>query len=234
VLKRKLLPLAIVLTGIVLALWAWQGINKKVVDLQRTVKVPVAARNIDTYSKIAKEDLQETDVPRTTLDSYTAIKTEEIIGKIALAPLYQGKPIDRRSLTLPESGAGNFYVVGINVDPARTAGVSPGDMVDVYKLPQQAATNKKDALVPVLLADNVRVLKICDDKGVAINEIKDEKTESQGIGTAQQVVTKAATSAAPRRSAAIVYLAVRPEHVQAVIEGSQPKSTLLALAKRPE
>jgi pilus assembly protein CpaB len=216
---KKLPHVLAVAVGLTVALFAWSHVSRQVTEARQAVTVPVPARDVDAYTSVGKEDLVPANVPLVSVDSYTVMKPEEVVNKITLSPLYRGKPIDRRSLAGPDSDAGNYQVVGINVDPARAAGVRPGDLVDVYWLPPERGGWTPEGGTS-LVAGGVRVLKVCDEKGNPVEEPG---------GAVQQAVTGAV---APRRGAAIVYLAVRPEDVARVIGGSAPKSASIALARR--
>lgn len=216
---KKLPHVLAVAVGLTVAFFAWSHVNRQVTAAKQAVTVPVPARDVDAYTVIKKEDMAPVNIPSTAVDDYTVLKLDEAVNKVTLSPLYRGKPIDRRSLADPDSNAGNYQVVGINVDPARAAGVRPGDLVDVYWLPPERGGWTPDGGTS-LVAKGVRVLKVCDEKGNPVEEPG---------GAIQQAVTGAV---APRRGVAIVYLAVRPEDVARVIGGAAPKSASIALARR--
>lgn len=215
---RKVPAVLAVLAGIASAVFAWNAVNEKVARATQTATVVVAARDIDAYGLIEKGSLALREVPATAVDKFTARKVEEVAGKVALAPLYKDKPVDVRLLAEPSDDAAGFQVVGVNVDPARAAGVRPGDLVDVYWL-----SVDQSAWVPgngaTLVASAVRVLKVCDERGNPITE----------GGLLQQA---ASGGAAFGKGPSIVYLAVRPEDVPRVIGGAAPKSAFIALARR--
>lgn len=218
ILKKLPHVLAIIL-GLAAALIAWSQVNRQVTEARQTVTVVALNKDLDAYTAIKIEDLTPVSLPTAAVDNYAATKPEEVAGKIALAPLFKGKPVDKRSLADPGSSAGNYQVIGINVDPARAAGVRAGDIVDVYwLLPERGGWTPENATYKV--AGGVRVLKVCDEKGIPLEEPG---------GPVQQTFVGTVT---PKKSASIVYLAVRPEDVPRVIGGSAPKSASIALAKR--
>ena len=217
---RKAPAILAVLAGVASAVFAWRAVNEKVARATQTVSVVVAARDVEAYTLLDRSVLTYREVPAAAADGFTVQKAEAAVGKVALAPLYKDKPIDMRFLAEPSDDAAGFQVVGVNVDPARAAGVKPGDLVDVYWL-----TPDQGAWVPgsgaTLVARAVRVLKVCDDRGNPLAE-----------GNLLQQAASAG-SAAFGKGPSIVYLAVRAEDVPRVIGGAAPKSASVALARRP-
>ncbi|NPV89596.1 MAG: hypothetical protein HPY50_02315 [Firmicutes bacterium] len=214
-----------VIIALIVGVYGWLSINKRVAEASKTVSIPVLARNIDPYSKINREDLTTINVSASIVDANTAANAEELVNKVTIAPIYKDKPIDKRLLVTQDSSAGNYYVVGVNVDPTRSAGVQPGDLVNVYWI-QQSNTQNGQQLNNVLMAAGVRVLKVCDDKGQPI----DTKPSAGNTGVQGAMSSVVATTAKPP---SIVYLAVKPEEASRVVGGASPKNVNLALVKIP-
>lgn len=216
----KRLPLYIaVLAGITVALFAWYNLNKQVRQTQTTVKIVVPKEDIEAYSVLSPEKLTAKEVLRLSVDKYTAQEIGDASGMLTTAPLYAGKSVDTRYLAKPNEDVGSYQVVGVNIDAARAAGVKTGDIVDVYWLnPEQIAW--APAQTSQLIANNVRVLRVCDDRGQAITE--KTKTIQASVGS---VVT-------PIQVPRIVYLLVKPEDVPLIIGGSATKSASIALARK--
>lgn len=207
------------MVGLVVAACAWSALQRWVMAMSETVTVVVPKRDLEAYSVIRASDLVFKDVPSTVVDGFVVRKADEAAGKIATAPLYAGKLIDRRVLAEPFQGIGRWQVVGVNVSAARCAGVRAGDIVDVYWLrPEQGAWAPSQA--SLLVARDARVLKVCDERG-------------QEIGDSPPVVQQAVGAVAPAgREPRVVYLLVRPEDVPCVIGGAAEKSAFIALARK--
>ncbi len=217
--RRWPLYLAI-LAGVAVALFSWFTLNKQIQRTQTTVSVVVPKEDIDAFAIISPDELVIKEVLSISADKYTARKIHEVAGMLTTAPLYAGKPVDVRYLEEPSEDTGNYHVVGVNIDAARAAGVKAGDVVDVYWLkPEQGAWAPAQA--SQLIAANVRVLRVCDERGQPIME--EAKTLQSAVGGV----------VAPSREPKIVYLAVRPEDVPLIIGGSAAKSTSIALVRKP-
>lgn len=213
---RFLIEALAIVIGIALAIYAYTSLNNKVAETNKTVQVPVLNKDVDAYAKITQNDVVMVEFPSLSLDNYVARTPEEIANKITIAPLYKDHPVDKRNLVEPGTDSGDYYVIGINVDPTRSAGVRPGDLVDVYRIP---TTHGQD-VINQLIASKVRVLKVCDEKG---NPIDNPTTIQSAV----------AGAVVPKKGASIVYLAVRQSDVSKVIGGAAPKNAAIALAKRP-
>ncbi|MDN5375117.1 MAG: hypothetical protein PWQ39_157 [Thermacetogenium sp.] len=217
--RRWPLYLAI-LAGVAVALFSWFTLNKQIQQTQTTVSVVVPKEDIDAFAIISPDKLVIKEVLSISADKYTAREIHEVAGMLTTAPLYAGKPVDVRYLEEPSEDTGNYHVVGVNIDAARAAGVKAGDVVDVYWLkPEQGAWAPTQA--SQLIATNVRVLRVCDERGQPIME--EAKTLQSAVGGV----------VAPNREPKIVYLVVKPEDVPLIIGGSAVKSTSIALARKP-
>ncbi|MDH7578194.1 MAG: RcpC/CpaB family pilus assembly protein [Bacillota bacterium] len=207
-----------VFVGLVVALLSWNKLSAETRRAQETVAVVVPVRDVQAYSTLSQEDLMLARIPARAADAYTAKNASEVAGKVTTAPLYRGKPVDVRFLVEPSENAGNYQVVGVNVNAARAAGVKPGDLVDVYWLrPEQGWVPEQSSL---LLAQDVRVLRVCDERGTPVGE--EPKTVQGAVVSA----------VGPAREPRIVYLLVKPEDVSKIIAGSADKSSFIALARK--
>jgi len=218
-LKRVSPGLLAVVVGLAVAVFAWNALHRQVTEARQTVRVVVPKHDIGAYSVVNASDLGTKEVPPSAVDGFTVRKAGEAAGKVATAPLYAGKPIDRRVLAEPSGDVGGRQVVGVNVDAARCAGVRAGDVVDVYWLrPEQGAWAPSQSAV--LVARDVRVLKVCDERG---QEVEGSPSVLQGAVGAV---------AAARKEPKVVYLLVKPEDVPKVIGGAAEKSAFIALARK--
>jgi len=209
---RSYLPHIItVVVALSVALLSWQYLQNYVTTHQEMIRLPVPTHDIEPYTKITAKDLAWREFIKGSEDPTTVRTPGEVVGKITIAKLLEGRPIDTRILTGGDY-LGGRQVVGVNVDPTRAATVKPGDLVDIYWLaPEKGAWEPLNGVK--LIASNVRVLKVCDENGAPM-------TEDSGV-----------LKAKPKKLA-IVYLAVEPEDVPEVIAGSAPASTNIAFAKK--
>lgn len=190
-------------------------VQKQVKTATETVKVVVPKTDIESHSVIKPENLETKSVPPSIVDENTAKTVSQLANKISTIPLYAGKPIDLRVVAEKPEEVGNKQVVGVYIDAARCAGVTEGDVVDVYRLNQ---TSQGEASPRV--AFNCKVLRITDEKGVPV---KGASAIMQDVGADVGVIKD------PR----IVYLLIEPTEVPYVIQGSLSESqSLLALSKK--
>ena len=201
----------------------YNAFNGRIAAAQQTVAVIVPKQDIQAYSSITADNLTAENIPLASADNYTARSAGQVSNMVATAQLYAGKPIDLRLLAKPSDSTGNFEVVGVNVDAARSVGVKPGDIVDVYWLQaQQGAWVPGQGSIPV--AGNVRVLRVCDEHGQPINEGQ----SSSALSSVGAAISPPASYKEPK----IVYLLVRPEDVAKVIGGSGDKNASIAFARK--
>jgi len=217
--RRKWPVILAIVIGLGVSGFAGTKLYQEVDRIQQTMTVVVPTSDIDPYSKLTLEDVTTAQIAATVVDANTVTKLADVKDKMTVAPLYKGKPIDKRVLAETADDIGSYQVVGVNIDPARNAGVKKGDIVDVYWLrPEQGAWMPSQA--SILVARDVRVLRVCDERGQALD---DEK------GVVQSAV--GGVNPVPRKPA-IVYLLVKPQDVPNVIGGAGEKSSFIALAKK--
>lgn len=213
---KQRLPLIIALVvGIGITIFSYAMVQKKVDTATQTVAIMVPKTTIEAFSVIKKENLMTVHIPPTITDENTAKAADQLIGKIPTAPLYPGKPIDLRMVAEKPEDVGDKQVVGAYIDAARCAGVTEGDVVDVYRV----SSSIQGEPAP-LIALNCRVLRITDDKGIPV---KGASAIMQNVSTDVGLV----------RDPRIVYLLVKSQEVPYVIQGSLSKTeSYLALAKK--
>lgn len=208
------IPLIISLVaGIVIMAFSYLALNKQVKSATTTIDIIVPRSNIEAYSVISSSNLTIKAVPPSIIDKNTARSPDQIANKICTSPLYAGKPIDTRTIAQKPDDIGSKQVIGVYIDAARCAGVTEGDIVDVYRV-GEAAQGEAAAKI----AGNSRVIRITDEKGVAIRST-----------ILQEVSGEVGVAVNPR----IVYLLVNPLEVPYVIQGAVDKSkSLIALSKK--
>lgn len=211
--KRRI-PLVITLfIGIAIMAFSYSAVNKQVKTATTTINVVVPLDNIEAYSTINSKNLTIKAVPPSIVDKNTVRRLSQIANKICTSPLYSGKPIDIRTIAQKPDDIGNKQVIGVYIDAARCAGVTEGDIVDVYRVGEAAQGEAAQKI-----AVNSRVMRITDEKGVAV-----KSTILSEVGGGVGVTVN------PR----IVYLMVNPLEVPYVIQGTVDKSkSLIALSKK--
>jgi pilus assembly protein CpaB len=213
--KNTLTRVVPIVLGLAAAVGGWLYLQSYLETHKDMVSLPVAARDIAPYTTITGDDITYKEFIAGSEQADAITDPREAIGKITTAALQKGWQINKKVLASKDI-YGNQRQIGVNVDAARAAGVKPGDLVDVYwLLPETGVWTGKTA---ALVAENVRVIAVCDQKGARLDRDNNK-----------QMVTP--TSNEPR----VVYLLVKPEDVDKVIGGSGPKNASIALAvKRKE
>lgn len=212
--QKKIIIGVALLLGIVAMIFSYNMINKQVEEATTTVDIIVPKTDIEAYSTISGDNLTTKSVPPNIVDKNTVTSREQIVGQSTTAPLYAGKPIDLRTIVSAKEDLKNKQVVGVYIDAARCAGVTEGDIADVYRIPTIPGNPSPR------IAVNSRVLKITDEKGTPVRGA----SSLAANGTSEVGVVKN-----PR----IVYLLINPEEVPLVIQGSLDKSqSFLALSKK--
>ncbi|NLN47963.1 MAG: hypothetical protein GX154_02485 [Clostridiales bacterium] len=208
--KKLIIGLAL-LIGIGIAVFAYTAINKQVEEATQTVQIVVLQTDVDAFSSISPKNITTKAVPPNIVDDFTVTSPEQITELFTSAPLYAGKPIDIRNIVDPKEDMQDKQVVGVFIDSARYAGVTEGDIVDIYRVDTTPGVSSP------CVASNSRVLKIIDDKGFAVQKL------------AKGTVTEAGSPSMPH----IVYLLINPSEVPFVVQGSvEQEKTHLALAKK--
>lgn len=208
--KKIKVSLAIALViGLVATYFGMDSMNRYQEEQLQLVPVVVSKVDIRADTKLTRDNIEIRNVSAKFVDESTATELEEVLDKIATVPIFEGKPIDLRNIQdRPKQELGNRSEIGVYVDSARSGGVEAGDIVDVYwihggELAQPAS----------LIASNVRVWKVLNDKGEEINNI--------GI-----------SAAVKNNNPRIVYLMVKSEEIPYVIQGAYSGNNNIALAKK--
>lgn len=211
---QKKWPLIVALVvGVIVMGASYYMVQKQVEVATTTVNIVVPKTTIESHSLINSDNLTTLAVPPNVVDDNTATKTNQLNGKITTTPLYPGKPVDLRVIAEKTEDIGNKQVVGVYIDAARCAGVTEGDIVDVYRL-----TQSSQGEAAPMIALNCKVLRITDDKGVPV----------RGASAIFQGVSAEVGMAKNPR---IVYLLISPAEVPYVIQGSIDKPQI-ALSKK--
>lgn len=212
--QKKKWPLIVgLIVGVIVMGASYYMVQKQVEVATTTVSIVVPKTTIESHSIIDSDNLTTLAVPPSVVDDDTATQPNQLNGKITTTPLYPGKPIDLRVIAEKTADVGNKQVVGVYIDAARCAGVTEGDIVDVYRLTQSS----QGEAAPIIAA-NCKVLRITDEKGVPV----------RGASAIFQGVSSEVGMAKNPR---IVYLLINPAEVPYVIQGSVDKSQI-ALSKK--
>lgn len=211
---QKKWPLIVgLIVGVIVMGASYYMVQKQVEVATTTVSIVVPKTTIESHSIISSDNLTTLAVPPSVVDDDTATQPNQLNGKITTTPLYPGKPIDLRVIAEKPEDVGNKQVVGVYIDAARCAGVTEGDIVDVYRLAQSS----QGEAAPIIAA-NCKVLRITDEKGVPV----------RGASAIFQGVSSEVGMAKNPR---IVYLLINPAEVPYVIQGSVDKPQI-ALSKK--
>lgn len=218
--RRMIVVVFAILIGLVCGGVGYFSFNKQLNSVGTTINIAVPKKDIAANTVIKEEDLEVLAVPPSIVDQYTATQSQELVHMVAGVSLYKGKPIDKRSVKQSSLNMQGKGVVGVNIDPARSAGVVEGDVVDVYWLNNHVSTENNPASLQtnVPIARNAIVLQICDAKGSPLNG---SSSIQKGVAT----VSKAPIE--PK----VVYLIISQAEVTQVISGAAPSNTNIALVK---
>lgn len=208
--KKLIIGLAL-LVGIGIALFAYTAINKQVEVATQTVEIVVLKSDVDALSVISSKNITTKSVPPNIVDEFTATKVSQVENMFVATPQYAGKAIDLRNVIDPKEDIQDKQVVGIYTDAARYAGVTEGDIVDIYRLDPVAGNAS-----PCIAYDS-RILKIIDNRGITVQKLS------------SSVVTETGALSEPH----IAYVLVNPGEVSLVIQGSSDQNqSHLAFAKK--
>jgi len=191
--------------------YAWQETSRA--ETTAAVEVPVLNRNIAAYEVITAENLELKAIKEKALDANTARDISAVLGKTAASTLYKGMPIDVRDLRSDLGGLlKDRQIVTVNMDYCRSAGVTAGDIVDVYWVnPEQSAWTPDSESARKRIAAEAIVLGVKNKTGSGLEAVV--KGDAGGIG--------------------VVELAVRPAEAPNVVAGSLPQDTHVVLVKKP-
>ncbi len=203
-----------IIFGLAVALASGIYYQRYISTHQAMTQVIVPAHNINAYSQINPGDLTWRQVPVGAVEPGTARKPDDLVGKVALAELYQGEQV--RLERVGEVSTDDKQVIAVNIDLARSGGgyFSPGDLVDVYFAETENVSG-------AILASNARLLQLVDAQGNPI-------TPNQQGGLLQQ----ASQSAQAPRTPAVAVLAVSPADIPQVARGAASGSRGIVLVKK--
>jgi len=212
-LKNRIPLIIALIVGIASMVFSYQSLNNQIESATTTVEIVVTKNSIEAYSVIDSSNLTLKSVPPSIVDDNTVLDPSLIANKICTSPIYADKPIDVRIIAEKSEDTGNKQIVGVYIDAARCAGVTEGDIVDVYRIGE---TFQGEAAPRI--AANCRVVRIANDKGVVVKStVLSGVSGSVGLNTPPQ----------------IVYLLVNPAEVPYVISGaSNETKSRIALSKK--
>lgn len=216
---KSLLPfLLAAAVGLAAALAAGRFHVQYVNAHKEMVQVVVPARDIPPYTVITEADLTTAPVPAGGEDPAAARSAPEVVGRLALYPLYKGEQVRRERLVDP-SVVKDRQVISLGIDVARCVGgaLQPGNLVDVWWV--------NDPAVPgtwQLAASDAVVLDLKDSSGKSV-------VQQQPPALIQQAV---AGSQGPSSPPSVVVLAVKNADVPRVVGGASMKSQNVVLAKK--
>ncbi|SMB96511.1 Flp pilus assembly protein RcpC/CpaB [Thermanaeromonas toyohensis ToBE] len=216
---RNQVPLIVaIVVGLAVALGSARFLLGYAKTQHETVRVPVPARDIAPYTVISPGDITWRDVIKGAEEAGAVRDPREVVGRVALSPLYRGEQIRKERLADPSFVTGR-QVVAVSIDVARCVGgiLVAGDLVDVWWVPDPGQPERW-----VLVATDAVVLDVRDSSG---------RTVLPQGGLVQQAIGGVVQSS-PSNPPAVAVLAVRTEEVQKVIGGASPKSQFVVLAKK--
>jgi len=128
--------LVAIVLGLAIGMYAYAQADRMIAVAQ----VPVPAVDIPPYTLIQEGMLGWREVPRSLLAERIVARPEQVVGRIAVVPLYHGQVIYPHYLRLPEgfrfTADPTMEVVSFPVEPERAVGgqVRIGQRINIYAL----------------------------------------------------------------------------------------------------
>ncbi len=105
-----------------------------------TVPVPVAARDLEAFSRVDPSLIRIEQVPRAALHELTLLDPQELVGRVSLVSLYAGEPFlqgklvcksDLSRISVRLDGTTRGFTLPVGAGTAWGQVVEEGDLVDV-------------------------------------------------------------------------------------------------------
>ena len=208
------LVLAIVFTGLIV-----HGGRQAYKEAVKTTDIVVLVRDVPVGAEIKSGDIELKTVPEAVADGWLS-STEEAVGKIAAISLLEGQFLSERALRSGFVKEPGHVGVVIDVSLASSAVVSAGDLVDIHVVRkeekrdgnwQEAPPQEEEKFVTVVLASNVRVLRVLTSEGADIPVVP-EGEGALDMGMGGDVRTAAVMLEIPgEKATSIVFYAMEGE-----------------------
>jgi len=169
--KPMLMALAVLVLGCTVTYYRAKIEGMEVPD---KAVVVVAARNIRPGDEIKGTDVRENEVYAPDVHKNSIGDMAEVIGKVSLNAIPEGRMILKQELT----GRGDWYgederEIGIkfkNYTDAVAGDIRPGDVVDIVV----SYSPELGDIPPVAVAEGVRLEKVFNDKNTSYCDYKDK------------------------------------------------------------
>ena len=208
------LLLAIVSTGLIV-----HGARQVYRDVARTAEVVVLVRDLPAGTEIQAGDVELKTVPETVAVGWLTA-AEQSVGKITRIGLLEGQFLSERALRLGYVKEPGHVGVVINVTLASSAVVSAGDLVDIHVVKKEQVEQRdwqaleeevQEELVTVVLAHNIRVLRVLTAEGKDV-PIAPAEEGALDMGIGGNIRTAAVLLEIPgEKATSIVYHALEGE-----------------------
>lgn len=209
---KKYIPhFLIIIIGLFIAGGSFFMLEKQIGNAEETQLFLVPTHDINIMETITQDDLTYQSYPKSIEMPGVVLDPADIVGKVTMFPLSKGWPIDKSYLRDAKEME-KRQKVAINVDYPRSGGANPGDLVDVYIIPNELTWTPGQGVH--LVASNARVLSVTDSKGRSVIE----DNNSFSLSTASN-----------NNSIEVVQLSVKPSEVSYLIPGASVQNKQYAL-----
>lgn len=202
-----------VIFGLAVTACSWWYLQQYIATHQKLEQITVLSRDMPAYTVITPADIGTRTIIAGAREPNAIINAQELIGKMAATKLYKGEQVRRERLIITDEDK-NRQIVTVSIDPVRWNAVVPGDLVDVYWVPNENIPG-------AILALNARVVEIRDGEGTPVSS-----APPSGMAAAVQQGTQ--TNKVP----AMVTLSVKPEEVPQMVRGAAAGSKGVVLVKK--
>lgn len=204
------------------------------------VPVVVAAMPIQARTVVAPEMLRIQNVPIDLADPMATHSAEEVVGKVARAPMTTDEPVLSSKVFLQRAESGLAFMIpegmrAVSVGFSEIVGsggmVSPGDHVDiigVFEKPVANGSKDESTQVATLVLQDVSVLAIAQRLE---GENTKPKETFQTPGSATEKPSQMRSEPAPQPAAKTATLAVKPDDALKVVLAEERGRIRLALRR---
>jgi len=186
-----------------------------------TVKILVPKTTISPYTVIEKKDVTWRAVAKGSETPGAAKEISQVVGKMALTPLYKDEAINLQRIIEPEKVRGR-QVISVQTDLGRSVGgeIEPGDLVDAWWVASMEERRWD------LAARDIIVVDVLDSNG---SRIKEDGSKVNTMSLSGESLT---SSPSKKGVPSIAVLSVKDTDIQNIIGAAQASSQNLVLVKK--
>lgn len=199
--KKKIVPFIIIgLLGAFVSAGSFMLLRNQHVVTVETKEMIVLSRDVSMYEVIQPNHISRVAVPATTNTDLYINALEDILGKIAIAPMSADNPV-MPSQVLPKDEIGNIVFMTLQMPYAQTGGARAGDIVDIYRV-QVENDGWVEGSKTLLMSKDARVVSLSDKDGLVTepNRINSPVIQVVRVGVNPDDVRRLAPASAIERN----------------------------------